>query len=92
LESTDELNVDWIVQFRVLPTVKVCLRSSSLVFFLVALLLGLPVHRDDGSIQPPSQTTHHEIRLPTRRVALIRLPAILVIFLVLLYALALPGH
>jgi hypothetical protein len=86
--------VVWVVQFRVLPTINFCLRGSSLVFFLIAVLLGLPLQRcrDDGSIEPPGETGHQEIRRPTRRFAWIRLPAILTIFLVLLYALALPGR
>jgi hypothetical protein len=80
------------VQRRVLPNVKVCLRSSSLVFFLITLLLGLPVHRrDDRSIEPPCHTTHHHSnRLSVRRLTLLRLPVVVTIFLVLLYALALP--
>jgi hypothetical protein len=83
------------VQRRVLPTVKVCLRSSPLVFFLITVLLGLPVQRrrEGRRSHPPRHAIHHHaVPRSSLRFKLLRLPAILTIFLVLLYALALPGR
>jgi len=81
-------------EIRIIPPVKVRLRSASLLFFLICVLLELPIHRrsDDRSIEPPRHTNPRAVRVSAVRFTSFRLPALVTIFLVLLYALALPGR